>query len=225
MKAAFLLVLLVAAVAAEEAVPLFSLDNFNDPEALRAIATAQEPTYTLCDANAAYPFAVENLLVQPTYTLCDANAAYPFAVENLLVQPTYTLCDANAAYPFAVENLLVQPTYTLCDANAAYPFAVENLLVQPFPLQKGKPATMILVGRAASTINLKQIKVTTKVQTVSINTRYISEAGKSLTGTARLSVDVTIPSYAPAGSYTIQLDIQDITGAEATCLNIPITLS
>eukprot|EP00357_Protocruzia_adherens_P029334 CAMPEP_0114990166 /NCGR_PEP_ID=MMETSP0216-20121206/10631_1 /TAXON_ID=223996 /ORGANISM="Protocruzia adherens, Strain Boccale" /LENGTH=159 /DNA_ID=CAMNT_0002353283 /DNA_START=27 /DNA_END=506 /DNA_ORIENTATION=+ len=159
MKAAFLLVLLVAAVAAEEAVPLFSLDNFNDPEALRAIATAQEPTYTLCDA------------------------------------------------------------------NAAYPFAVENLLVQPFPLQKGKPATMILVGRAASTINLKQIKVTTKVQTVSINTRYISEAGKSLTGTARLSVDVTIPSYAPAGSYTIQLDIQDITGAEATCLNIPITLS
>jgi len=65
MKAVFLIALLVACVAAQEAAPIFSLENFNNPEKLRAIADAQEPTFTACASNGAYAFNVSDLLAQP----------------------------------------------------------------------------------------------------------------------------------------------------------------
>lgn len=90
---------------------------------------------------------------------------------------------------------------------------------------KGSPAGINIGGSVNKDVKLKQVQIVTLLYGVPLNTQYDANTNAYSSGDPfKYRFAVSIPSYAPSGSYKVQMTFQDGNSKSHGCVQVAFSL-
>eukprot|EP00744_Colponema_vietnamica_P000084 GILI01000161.1.p1 GENE.GILI01000161.1~~GILI01000161.1.p1 ORF type:complete len:166 (+),score=68.26 GILI01000161.1:46-498(+) len=105
--------------------------------------------------------------------------------------------------------------FTDCGSSA---IKISTLSVDPYPCQRGSGCKINLVGTAESDVTLASLDVETKYSGVHLHDDSFPDSRTLAAGPFTYEYSVDIPSIAPAGKYSLKINIKAADASVAGCI-------
>ncbi|CAA7041781.1 unnamed protein product [Microthlaspi erraticum] len=121
-------------------------------------------------------------------------------------------------------------SFHYCDKKLD-PVKVKGVEISPYPVVSGKAATFKILGSTVENISGGKVVIKVSLFGIPVHTEthdLCDETACPISpGSLVLSHSQTLPSFAPPGTYTLKMTINDKNGGRLTCISFKfkITLS